>query len=219
MRAVIIFVSLLCLSLIGLAWYFGTRDSNGGPRLIPINESYTKRQEIGGWVKGSENPTVKIIEYSDFQCPACAAIFPVINGAYEITKEYTQLTYRQYPLIRIHNKSNLAAWAAEAAGRQGKFWQMHDLLFNNQPDWESDTSGSFNNKLVNYAKEIGLNVDQFRRDLTDQSIQNEIDKDVNSANQQNISATPTLYINGEKVEKIPTSTEEFVKLIEKYKQQ
>lgn len=145
-------------------------------------------------VKGGTSAPVTLIEYSDFQCPACSAFEPVIENILATYGDDVQFAYRHFPLYTIHANAEEAAYASEAAAIQGKFWEMHDLLFDRQADWESlaDTTGMF----VAYADLLELNVEQFTSDLTSDAVRDRVKIDVNSANAAGISATPTFYLNG-----------------------
>lgn len=164
------------------------------------------------WVKGGKGAKVSLIEYSDLQCPACAAYYPAVK---QLTEEFggsVLFVYRHFPLRTIHFNSQLASQATEAAGLQGKFWEMHDLLFENQEKWakENDPKVLFEK----YAEELGLNLDQFREDLISDKVKQEIEKDYQSGLNAKVNATPTFFLNGAKIPN-PGSFEEFKSIIEK----
>lgn len=144
--------------------------------------------------KGGASAPVTLIEYSDFQCPACSAFEPVIQNVLAAYGDSLQFAYRHFPLYTIHANAEEAAYASEAAAIQGKFWEMHDLLLDRQADWENlvDTTDMF----VAYADLLELNIDQFTADLTSDAVRDRVKVDVNSANAANINSTPTLYLNG-----------------------
>lgn len=207
---------VFCLALIGLGIYFSIdRNSGGGPRIVVLSDVYNKRTELGYWQKGvGENPKVVVTEFSDFQCPACRQVYNMLEESVARTGTYTQLQYHHYP-IPGHDKARIAAIAAESSGRQGKFWEMYDLIFARQLDWVDKSPYSFKKDLEGYAKDLGINVEQFKNDLNDNSVETYIDKDMEAGNKINLDATPTILINGQKLESIPRSTEEMVALIEK----
>jgi protein-disulfide isomerase len=214
MKAAIIGAVIFCAALIGVGTYFATREDTGGPRLMPIDAQYTTRTTQGFWAKGADKPTVTVVEYADYQCPYCQALYSGMNQAIDETASYVQLQYHNYPLYANHNKSRLAAEAAESAGRQGKFWEMHDLLYARQSAWADQTPFSFQSTLEQYAKDLQLNVDQFKKDLKDTTIQDQIDKDVALGDKVPVEGTPTITINGKKVDKPPYAKEDLVKLFE-----
>jgi protein-disulfide isomerase len=218
MKGVVIGSVLLCVALIGLGIVLATHQSGNGSRVVPYAQQYLDRQQNGGWVKGASNPQVKVEEYGDFQCPACGALEPVLSQALSQTTDYVQFTYRNYPLPQ-HNKARLAAQAAESAGRQGKFWEMHDLLFSTQQTWENDSLSAFKDRVVTDAQSFGINTEQFRNDLTDTgSVDIEVNKDITKGNTLPVTKTPTLIINGKEVETVPTTPEDMIKLFDASRQ-
>jgi len=173
---------------------------------IPENEKNKPIDQIGAedWVKGDRQALVKIVEYSDFQCPSCARVVPVLD---EVLKGYpTQvgLAYRHFPLKGIHVQADLAAQVAEAAGKQGKFWEMHDLLFKNQTEWAQNRSAQ--RIFEQYAQDLGLQMDQFKRDLKSKEVRGLVKADYMSALEHNLSSTPSFFINGELVLSINDSS-------------
>jgi cyclophilin family peptidyl-prolyl cis-trans isomerase/protein-disulfide isomerase len=117
------------------------------------------------WVLGSDQASITIIEYGDFQCPYCANVAPVLERALENYSDQIRLVYRHFPLISIHDKAALGVQAAEAAGRQGKFWEMHDLLFAEQSQWAPLPVEDFVPWLESKTSELGLDKETFRQDL------------------------------------------------------
>lgn len=149
------------------------------------------------WVKGIDSAKVTIIEYSDFQCPICSNLAQVITQIREDHPEDIRHVFRHFPLLSIYDKSGLATQAAEAAGRQGKFWEMHDQLFQNQADWSTLTEQQFMELLVDLANEIELDIDQFQVDLTDEELENLLLRAWNDGIELGIPGTPFILINGE----------------------
>jgi cyclophilin family peptidyl-prolyl cis-trans isomerase/protein-disulfide isomerase len=147
------------------------------------------------WSQGPDGATMTILEYSDYQCPACGQAAPVIA---QLLKEFPQdvrLVYRHFPLP-IHDKSRLAAQAAEAAGLQGKFWEMHDLLFAKQADWSGLTIQAFKDWAGTQAAALGMNKATFLKDLDSSAVIQKVDASATSATQTGINYTPFLLING-----------------------
>lgn len=213
MKAIIAGAVIFCVALIGLGVFFVTRGGSTQPRIIPMNEQYTARENAKGWVKGAENPVVVVEEYGDFQCPGCAAAQPVISEALRQTDSYVQFVYRNYPLPQ-HNKARLAAKAAEAAGRQGKYWEMHEILFATQQNWTNTSVSSFKEDLVERANSLGINTEQFRNDLNDTGIDSVINADITTGNNVPVTQTPTVLINGVMVQSMPSTAEGMVQLFE-----
>lgn len=163
------------------------------------------------WIKGNPNAAVVIIEYSDLQCPACRAYQPLVKQMAEEYGDRIAVVYRHFPLKQIHLQATLAAQAAEAAGLQGKFWEMHDLLFEKQAEWSGN--GRARTMMADYAKDLGLNVNQFKRDLFSKQVKALVNADYMSGLTAGVNATPTFYLNGDKI-KNPQGPEEFKSLID-----
>ena len=167
--------------------------------------------QVSDWVKGPENAKATLIEYSDFQCPACASYFPLINQAVDEFKDGLRVVYRHYPIREIHQNAQLSAQAAEAAGKQGKFWQFHDKLFDFQSAWSE--SGNAKEMFIGYAQDMDLNVDQFKTDLDSSEAADNVQSDYQSGLRLGISSTPTFFLNGTRI-KNPGSYEELKSLIQ-----
>ncbi len=190
----------------GMAWIGNAQDHANDPQTlsIPVNDS--------DWYVGNKDAAVTLVEYSDFQCPACGAYFPVMKGLEEAYGDTLKIVYRNYPLITLHANAQIAAQAAEAAGIQGKFFEMHDALFQNQKSWSAETDPT--NSFLNYATVIGLDVEKFRTDLTSNAVINEIKNDINGGNASKLSGTPTFFLNGVQIVKNPQGLEPFKTLID-----
>lgn len=145
---------------------------------------------------GNPKSKVTVVEFADFQCPACATGHTVMIRIKAEYKDKVRFVYRHFPLTNSHPNANIAALASEASSAQGKFWQMHDKLFENQNEWsgEKDPSGIF----AEYAKEIGLDVDKFTQELKAKKYESIVQSDVADANRLGINSTPTFYIGDKK---------------------
>ncbi|HLD11661.1 MAG TPA: thioredoxin domain-containing protein [Patescibacteria group bacterium] len=150
----------------------------------------------GDRMKGNPEAKVELVEYSDFQCPACATYHPIINEIIEKNNEVLKFSYRHLPLQQ-HKYARLSAYAAEAAGKQGKFWEMYDLLFQNQDVWAESENGQ--DIFISYAKDLQLNVDQFTQDLSSEDIKDKVQKDYESSVRLGVDHTPTFYLNGKEI--------------------
>lgn len=165
----------------------------------------------GDWIVGPEDAKVTIVEYSDFQCPACQAAHPVLKQTIEAFPNDVRLVYRHYPLSQ-HIKALPAHKAAEAAGKQGKFWEMHDLLFERQTIWVNSQNPAA--EFDKYAEELGLNMKQFQDDRQSRATRKRIEKDTKDDKNIKIPGTPSIYINGTKM---PLQQfEDFKNTIEKF---
>jgi protein-disulfide isomerase len=161
---------------------------------------------------GNTASKVKLVEYGDYQCPYCAAFNPIVNQVIEKYKDKISFQYRNYPLTQIHKNATSSARAAEAADEQGKFWEMHDLIFAHQSDWEQSSNAS--SIFEGYAKQLGLNVTKFKKDAASSAVNNRINADKAEFNKtKEAASTPTFFLNGKKIQ--PEATlEGFSKLID-----
>lgn len=148
------------------------------------------------WFKGNPEALVTLIEYSDFQCPACASYYPMIKKLAEEMSEEVQIIYRHYPLSS-HPQAELAARAAEAAGQQDAFWAMHDKLFAGQNAWSNQSNAK--DIFITYAEDLGLNVEQFKSDINNGDIKDAVKDDKRSGNQALVNSTPSFFLNGQKI--------------------
>lgn len=175
--------------------------------LVMLLASFGGTSTIGGTLKfdvtaedqykGRPDAKAVIVEYSDFQCPACSATYPLLS---QLVKNYpndVQVVYRHFPLISIHKNALLSAQAAEAAGLQGKFWEMHDMLFNSQRSWSSNPNPK--ELFVRYANSLGLDTQKFEVDIISEEVKEKVQADLREAQQMGLNKTPTLFLNGKEI--------------------
>ena len=142
-------------------------------------------------IQGLQSAAIELIEYGDYECSYCGEAFPVIK---EIQKELgkdLKFIFRNFPLVDMHPHALHAAIAAEVAGGYGKFWEMHDLLYENQESLED-------RDLLEYAKK--LNLDNFEKDFVDHDLYKKIENDYNSGLEKGVEGTPAFFVNGKKYE-------------------
>jgi len=149
------------------------------------------------WVKGNKDAKVKLVEYSDFQCPACGAYYPLVKQLTEEFGDQVEFTYRHFPLSQIHANADLAARAAESAGRQGKFWEMHDKLFENQQTWSELKNPQ--KVFVDYAGSLGMASEQLEQDIDSKEVKEKVKADYKSGIDSRVNGTPTFFLNGKKL--------------------
>ena len=147
------------------------------------------------WSKGAdaEDAEITILEYSDFECPGCAAMAPVLSEFLE-EHENVRLIYRHFPLS-FHEKAMLTAEATEAAGAQGKFWEMHDLLFAKADEWKTLSQEEAREKMSEYAEELELDVEQFEEELEDDVHVPHIEQELAESQELGLPGTPTFIFN------------------------
>ena len=147
------------------------------------------------WIKGSEDASITIVEYADFQCPYCAGTSSVLGELVEKYPQEVRLVYRHYPLDSIHDKAVLSTQAAEAAGLQDAFWAMHDRLYQTQSTWSGLTPEEFKTWAVEQAGELGLDQAQFKADFESEAIRTEAQAAWEEGRQIGIPGTPFVMIN------------------------
>lgn len=154
---------------------------------------------------------VALVEYADFQCPACKAYYPLVKQLQTTYGDKLNVVYRFFPLKTIHQNAVNSAKAAYAAGKQNKFWEMHDKLFDTQDTWATlpDPEATF----LGFAKDLGLNTDQFKKDYEDGNTLVFINNAYNADTAIGLNATPTFFLNGKQIEN-PQSFDAFKKLID-----
>jgi protein-disulfide isomerase len=176
-------------------------------------------QEVSSeeWIKGNVDAPVTLIEYSDFQCPACRAIYPVLKDMSQTYPDQLRIVYRHFPLDQIHPQARLAAQAAEAAGLQGQFWQMHDLLFETQSEWgptqPHKPTAEVREHFLGLAAQLELDIEQFESDWESDAVKNAVTDDYRAGQQARVSGTPSFVLNGKKVDN-KVMVDEVIRLIE-----
>ena len=161
------------------------------------------------WVRGDRDAKAIVIEYSDFECPACSYYYTITKQIEKDMGSKVAIVYRHFPLTSIHRNAQPAAVATEAAGLQGKFWEMHDMLFEKQSEWSAleDTKTIF----TQYAKKLGLKTDEFAKALDSTDLKNKVEASYNEAIELELPGTPSFFLNGKEI--APSSVDEFKRLI------
>lgn len=176
-----------------------------------LKTATTQTTDADTKIQGDAAAKVTLLEYSDFQCPACAAYEPLIANLHQDFPTDLKIVYRYFPLETIHKNALVSAEAAEAAHRQGKFWEMHDQLFQHQAEWAKSENPT--DMFQGYAQAIGLNMDQFNADSVDTAVAAAVKSDEKMGTEANIPGTPSFFLDGKKLEN-PQSYEAFKKIIE-----
>ena len=147
--------------------------------------------------KGPAEARVTVVEFSDFQCPACKAVQPLVQQLTQTYPDQVQVVYRHFPLDSIHPNARLAAVATEVAQDYGKFWEMHDLLFARQGDWDTITSrDQLKETFANYAQELEIDKSEFLTKIEDNAYAERVQADASLAGELNLQSTPTFFVNG-----------------------
>ena len=155
---------------------------------------------------------VSILKYSDYQCPACKAYIPLQNQLKAEYGDLVEIEYRHFPLSG-HQFAELAARSAEAARKQGKYEEMHDLIFEYQEVW---SQGDARDHFMDFANQLELDMEQFEADLESQEIIDLVERQRQEGLRRQVNATPTFFINGQKLRQNPQSYEQFKSVVELY---
>jgi protein-disulfide isomerase len=175
----------------GTSLYLAKRSANPPPR---ISKAETGPTGESVHALGPANAAVTLEEFGDFQCPPCGKLSEPIN---QLQKQYNlRVIYRQFPLA-MHANAKEAALAAEAAARQGRFWQMHDLLFREQAVWSKSTAARA--LFSAYAGMLQLDLDRFKKDIDSSEVQRQVELDQQRGATIGVKTTPTIFVNNEAV--------------------
>ena len=197
---------VLVAALIGGWWFYASSKSN--PTAANNSNAQAAKREKASTIppnappgaqpaneKGSPTATVTLEEFADFQCPQCAMQHPNMNEIKSMYGTRIRFIFREFPLdIKAHDKSYDAAVAAEAAGLQGKFWEMQNILFTNQKTWTDDPN--FKQVWKGYAQKIGLDIDKWETDQAGVAARSRVEEDKKRGKAIGLTGTPSLFING-----------------------
>lgn len=204
-----IVLGVVVLALVGL--FFATKKDatttatvDGDPKTILASDH----------VRGGKDGSVTLIEYGDFQCPACGSYYPMLKELESTYGDKVNFVFRHFPLIQIHPNAFAAARAAEAAGNQGKFFEMHDKLYDTQRAWGEATTNQ-QSLFESYAEELGLNMEQFKNDYASNEVADRINQDLSTGQQTfDVNSTPTFVLDGVKITS-PSTIDDFKQVLDK----
>ncbi|HET6924692.1 MAG TPA: thioredoxin domain-containing protein [Candidatus Saccharimonadales bacterium] len=189
-------IVVILVVLGGIFAFTGSKSGNsnsGGSKASPTNH-----------IEGQGKSGVKLVEYGDYECPVCGIYYPVVK---QVAQQYDQQIYfqfRNFPLTSIHPNAFAGARAAEAASLQGKFWEMHDKLYVNQdPNGHSGwvaSSDPLNQYFVDFAGQIGLDINKFKTDYASDQVNNAVNADLSKANSLGLNGTPTFFLDGKQLD-------------------
>lgn len=216
-KGLVLGVLATILILVGGVFLFGKSGSSVTSGSKVSDEILTPAgvEKTGGFVNGNYLPasstaTVTLVEFGDYQCPACGAYHPLVKRLLTDFSGKINFVFRDFPLSQ-HANASITSNAVEAAGLQGKYWQMHDKIYENQSEWSNSTDAM--TILIGYAKNLGLNVEQFGKDIDSPAVKDKVQKGISDGNLAGINATPTFFVNGLKLDN-PGSYDEFKKTIQ-----
>lgn len=178
-RKLIIF--LVALAVVGGVWWLSQDTSQ-------VSEDKLSNNTYGAGSSG-----IEVVEFGDFQCPSCEQFYPIVKAVKEKYKDTITFRFRHFPLQTIHPNARATHRAAQAAAMQGKFWEMHDALYENQSSWSnlSDVTAF----LESLAQQIGLDVEQYKKDFTSTDVNSAINADVNLGGSLKITGTPSFFLD------------------------
>jgi protein-disulfide isomerase len=203
-RFIVILVSIIVI-FGGIFFYTRSKNtSNGG-------SNSSVQGTVSNHVQGTGTTGVTLVEYGDFQCPACGQYYPLLKQVQQKYGDKIVFQFRNFPLVQIHQNAMAASRAAEAAGKQGKYWEMHDALYEQQSSWTSSSSPTA--IFEAYAAQLGLNAAQFKTDMESDAVLGTINADIKAGQAYKITGTPTFILDGKKIEESPRDLAGFEKLI------
>lgn len=183
---------------------------------LVIYQRVTAPPEVAGTgsnnIYGKIDSTVTLTEFVDFQCEGCYAYYPTVKAIKEKYKDTVKFQIKYFPIASSHQYARLAASYAEAAAKQGKFFEMHDKIFEGQKSWEA--SGDPTDYFVRYAEEIGLDMAKLESDRTDPATAATINTDLEEVKRLGGTGTPTFVLNGKRIETPDNSIDTFSKLLD-----
>lgn len=200
------FLSFIGVIVVGLLGYY----LYAAPQSQDPNQTANITISETDHVRGAQDGTVTLVEFGDFQCPACGAYEPIVRQVANDNKDTLKVVYKHFPLTQIHKNALAASKASEAAALQGKFWEMHDILFDKQDEW----SGALNARdyFVNYATTLKLDTAKFLKDLDSKVIEDKVLAEYKEGIALGVQGTPTFFLNGKMLEN-PGDLGAFNKLI------
>lgn len=190
---------------VGIFMFTGNNDDKNS------KSAKTGSAAVSNHTIGNGSTGVVLLEYGDFQCPYCAQYFEVLKQVQQKYNDQIKFQFKHFPITSAHQNAFAAARAAEAASKQGKFWEMYDQLYSNQTTWAA--AGDPGSYFETYARLISLDGAQFKKDYASAAVNNTINADMAAANELGVTGTPTFYLDGKKIE-VTQSVDDFSKQID-----
>jgi protein-disulfide isomerase len=191
-------IVITLVMIVGIAFFFS--KSAVPTTEVTITDQALLLGETANVKGATESAQVTVVEFSDFQCPACKAALPLGEALIAQYADKVKFVYRHFPLENIHPNARFAAQFAEAAAKQGKFWEVHDLLFERQAEWaEIATKEDLLDVFLTYADELQIDKTQLQEKIESTPVMDRVARDTLDANKIGITATPTFFVNGKQV--------------------
>lgn len=196
-----IIFTAICVLVIGGLVFVSRQEKVNVDEVDPsvIIAASEQNGSIGDRVYGNKDAKVRIIEYGDYECPGCASAAPSLLEVAEKYEDKVAFVFRNFPLVSAHPNAFAAAAAAEAAGKQGKFWEMHEKLYAEQASWKGLSGADRTDYFVGLAEKLGLDGDALRQEIESPEIRKKINFDIALGKKQNVTGTPTIFANGDRV--------------------
>ena len=161
-----------------------------------VRTSGDDNSQIGDHIFGKKDSKVVLIEYGDFQCPGCGTFHRNFEPLMDEYKDKITFVFRNFPITQIHPNARVAAASAEAAGLQGKYWEMWNLLYERQNDWSNLGADVRDGRFETYATELKLDINKFKEDISSEKVAKKINFDQSLGKNNGVTGTPTLFLNG-----------------------
>lgn len=203
-RRFLLILTAVVVLFVGIVWVNKSKTDAPG--------SGSSQAKASNHVEGTNSKGVTLVEYGDYQCPACGQYYPIVKQLQTTYANDISFRFANFPLVQIHPNAMAGARAAEAASLQGKFWEMHDALYENQTTWSAGTNPT--PYFDQYANNIGLNLTKFKQDMASSAVLDTINADVSQVQALGGTGTPTFVLNGKRLDNSPTSLDDFKKVID-----
>lgn len=196
-----IIFAALCVAILGGMIFMAQKDKIDVSSIDPhtLQAAMAQNGNIADHVQGKADSKVVLIEYGDFQCPGCASSHPIIKTVVDKYKDRIAFVFRNYPLYQAHPNAFSSASAAEAAGLQGKYWEMYDKLFENQSSWRDLSGAERTNYYLSLASDLSLDTAKFTTDIDSQEVKSKINFDTALGQKSKVEGTPSFFMNGKSV--------------------
>ncbi len=207
------FIVIVILAVVAAAYFSGSASINSSGFTATTVPPITPADHV----TGDASSKVSVIEYGDFECPACGEWEPLMEQLRQSYGDRVEFVFRNFPLYQIHPFAMIAAQAAEAAAEQGQYWQMHDLLYKEQSQWTANTSlapADVVTQFFNgYAQQLGLNVTKFDTDINSSTTMARVQRDLTTGNAAQINHTPTFFVDLTQIQN-PNGLQQFEQVID-----
>jgi protein-disulfide isomerase len=199
-------LAAIVLVFVGIVAFSGSKDNSS-------NKSSSTSSTLTEHVTGNTSSSVTLVEYGDYQCPFCQQYYQTVKQVVDTNKDKIKFQFRNFPLNNVHQNAFAAARAAEAAGMQNKYWEMHDMLYETV-NWQIWTrQGSPQASFEAYAQQLGLNLTQFKTDFASEKTNNLINADMAEGNRLGITGTPTFFLDGKQIQ-VANDPQAFQKILD-----